>query len=60
VLGSGFLPSVYQGVEFRSQGDPVLFLTNPEGVSDKTRRETLDLLKGLNESIWRVMEIRKY
>ena len=33
--GSGFLPSVYQGVEFRSQGDPVLFLTNPEGVSDE-------------------------
>ncbi len=47
--GSGFLPTVYQGVEFRSQGDPVLFLTNPEGVSDKTRRESLDLLKQLNE-----------
>ncbi|HEY6988547.1 MAG TPA: DUF1501 domain-containing protein [Bryobacteraceae bacterium] len=47
--GAGFLPSVYQGVEFRSQGDPVLFLTNPEGVSEKTRRETLDLLKMLNE-----------
>ncbi len=47
--GSGFLPSVYQGVEFRSQGDPVLFLTNPEGVSAKARRESLDLLKTLNE-----------
>jgi uncharacterized protein DUF1501 len=47
--GAGFLPSVYQGVEFRSQGDPVLFLTNPEGVSEKTRRESLDLLKTLNE-----------
>jgi hypothetical protein len=47
--GAGFLPSVYQGVEFRSQGDPVLFLTNPEGVSEKTRRESLDLLKSLNE-----------
>src|SRR5882724_737529 len=47
--GSGFLPSVYQGVEFRSQGDPVLFLTNPEGVPEKTRRESLDLLKSLNE-----------
>jgi len=47
--GAGFLPSVYQGVEFRSQGDPVLFLTNPEGVSEKTRRESLDLLKMLNE-----------
>jgi hypothetical protein len=48
--GSGFLPSVYQGVEFRSQGDPVLFLTNPEGVSERTRRESLDLLKSLNEA----------
>jgi len=47
--GSGFLPSVYQGVEFRSQGDPVLFLTNPEGVSAQARRESLDLLKTLNE-----------
>ena len=48
--GSGFLPTVYQGVEFRSQGDPVLFLTNPEGVSEQTRRESLDLLKNLNEA----------
>jgi hypothetical protein len=47
--GSGFLPSVYQGVEFRSQGDPVLFLTNPEGVSEKARRESLDVLKALNQ-----------
>lgn len=47
--GSGFLPSTYQGVEFRSQGDPVLFLTNPEGVSAQARRESLDLLKKLNE-----------
>ena len=47
--GSGFLPTLYQGVEFRSQGDPVLFLTNPEGVSDNTRRASLDLLKNLNE-----------
>jgi hypothetical protein len=47
--GSGFLPSTYQGVEFRSQGDPVLFLTNPEGVSAQARRDSLDLLKKLNE-----------
>src|SRR6185312_12643094 len=39
--GSGFLPTLYQGVEFRSQGDPVLFLTNPEGVSAKSRRASL-------------------
>jgi hypothetical protein len=48
--GSGFLPTVYQGVEFRSQGDPVLFLTNPEGVTSKSRRGSLDLLKSLNET----------
>lgn len=48
--GSGFLPTVYQGVEFRSQGNPVLFLTNPDGVSEKSRRESLDLLKSLNET----------
>src|SRR5437762_1648567 len=47
--GSGFLPTVYQGVQFRSQGDPVLFLTNPEGVSPEVRRRSLDLLKNLNE-----------
>jgi hypothetical protein len=47
--GSGFLPTLYQGVEFRSQGDPVLFLSNPEGVSETSRRQSLDLLKNLNE-----------
>jgi hypothetical protein len=47
--GSGFLPTVYQGVEFRSKGDPVLFLTNPEGVSPEARRQSLDALKDLNE-----------
>lgn len=48
--GSGFLPSVYQGVEFRSQGDPVLFLSNPEGVATQTRRRSLDLLADLNRA----------
>src|SRR5208337_2211752 len=47
--GSGFLPTVYQGVEFRSQGDPVLYLTNPEGVSPEERHASLDVLKDLNE-----------
>ncbi|HVG38919.1 MAG TPA: DUF1501 domain-containing protein [Pyrinomonadaceae bacterium] len=46
--GSGFLPTVYQGVEFRSKGEPVLFLTNPEGVSAGARRRTLDALRELN------------
>jgi hypothetical protein len=46
--GSGFLPSVYQGVEFRSKGDPVLFLRNPEGVRPEDRRASLDVLGKLN------------
>ncbi len=40
--GSGFLPSMYQGVRFRSEGDPVLYLTNPPGISEKLRRGILD------------------
>ncbi len=47
---SGFLPTVHQGVEFRSQGDPVLYVNNPEGVSSDIRRDTLDALKDLNQS----------
>jgi hypothetical protein len=46
--GSGFLPTVYQGVQLRSKGDPVLFLSNPEGVSTETRRRSLDLLRDMN------------
>jgi hypothetical protein len=46
--GSGFLPTVYQGVEFRSKGDPVLFLANPEGVSPADRRASLDALREMN------------
>jgi hypothetical protein len=47
--GSGFLPSRYQGVKFRSQGDPVLFLANPDGVSAASQRHLLDDLAALNE-----------
>ena len=47
--GSGFLPTVYQGVPFRSAGDPVLFLSNPAGVDDTLQRDSLDTLKQLNE-----------
>jgi Protein of unknown function (DUF1501) len=46
--GSGFLPTVYQGVEFRSKGDPVLFVSNPDGVSAAARRESIDLVNDLN------------
>jgi hypothetical protein len=48
--GSGFIPTAYQGVEFRSQGDPVLFLSNPDGVAPQTRRRSLDLLADLNRA----------
>lgn len=46
---SGFLPSVYQGVEFRSNGDPILFVTDPDGVTREVRRDTLDALRDLNQ-----------
>jgi hypothetical protein len=49
LYGSGFLPTVYQGVPFRKTGDPVLFLSNPAGITDKMQRQTLDLVKELNE-----------
>jgi hypothetical protein len=47
--GSGFLPSKFQGVKLRSEGDPVLFLSNPQGMSASVRRELLDDLAKLNE-----------
>ena len=46
--GSGFLPTVHQGVEFRAKGEPVLFSRNPDGVDGQTRRESLDLIRALN------------
>lgn len=47
--GSGFLPSKYQGVKFRSQGDPVLYLSDPAGGDQADRRLLLDKLAKLNE-----------
>src|SRR3954467_4704595 len=47
--GCGFLPTVYQGVPFRRSGDPILFLTNPQGVTPAMQRKSLDALKKLNE-----------
>jgi hypothetical protein len=47
--GSGFLPTKYQGVKFRSAGEPVLFLSNPKGVDPAMRRRTLDDLARLNQ-----------
>jgi hypothetical protein len=47
--GSAFLPTIHQGVQLRSQGDPVLFLSNPSGMDTKQRRVSLDTLKALNQ-----------
>lgn len=47
--GSGFLPTRFQGVKFRGSGDPVLYLSNPEGMSRQVRRAILDDLAAMNE-----------
>jgi Protein of unknown function (DUF1501) len=47
--GSGFLPSVFQGVQCRSKGDPVLYVSDPAGMDRGLRRRSLDALKQLNE-----------
>lgn len=46
--GNGFLPSIHQGVQFRSGGDPVLYLENPAGISGASRRKMLDRLAELH------------
>jgi uncharacterized protein (DUF1501 family) len=46
---SGFLPTTYQGVEFRSKGDPVLCVSNPDGVDREVRGHTVDTLRALNQ-----------
>ncbi len=48
-FGNGFLPSVYQGVQCRSKGEPVLYATDPAGLDRDIRRMSLDTLRGLNE-----------
>jgi len=47
--GSGFLPSVYQGVQCRTTGEPILYVSNPEGMSEDVRRRSLDAIRALNE-----------
>jgi hypothetical protein len=49
VWGSGFLPGVHQGVQCRSGGEPILFLSNPPGMTREIRRESLDTLNRLNQ-----------
>jgi hypothetical protein len=53
--GSGFLPTVHQGVTLRSQGDPVLYVSNPPGVNGQRRRESLDVIRDLNQKHYDVM-----
>ena len=48
-FGSGFLPSVHQGTMFRNAGDPILYLSNPKGVSQDLQRTTLDAIRDLNQ-----------
>jgi hypothetical protein len=52
---SGFLPGEHAGVSFRSQGDPILFINNPEGVPSELRRRQLDRLNALNEINYRAV-----
>lgn len=49
VWSSGFLPTVHDGVLFRTTGDPVLYLSNPPGIDDKVQRDTLDVVGELNQ-----------
>ncbi|KIC95135.1 DUF1501 domain-containing protein [Flavihumibacter solisilvae] len=49
VWGSGFLPSVYQGVQCRSEGDPVLFINNPDGMSRDLRKASIDAINEANQ-----------
>jgi hypothetical protein len=46
---SGFLPSMHQGVPLRSQGDPILHVSSPPGIDQRAQRDSLDLIKQLNE-----------
>jgi hypothetical protein len=50
IWGSGFLPTSYQGVPFRSGGEPILNLSNPNGISADRQRDALDAIKELNET----------
>jgi hypothetical protein len=49
VWGSGFLPSVYQGVQCRSEGDPVLFIKDPKGIDRNIRRASIDAINTINQ-----------
>ena len=48
IWGSGFLPSLYQGVQCRSKGDPILFLNNPENIDEHLRRKSIEAINAIN------------
>ena len=48
-FSSGFLPSTYQGTQFRSGNDPILYMSNPEGVDSKAQRATIDAISDINK-----------
>lgn len=52
IWGSGFLPSVYQGVQCRSKGDPVLYLKNPEGINQDLRKASIDAINRINQEAY--------
>ncbi len=54
IWGSGFLPSHHQGVEFRAEADPVLYVNNPEGLDNQDRRQMLDALVRLAETQYEI------
>jgi hypothetical protein len=56
VWGSGFLPSVYQGVQCRSVGDPVLFLDNPEGMDRDLRKASIDAINEVNQQQYKTFQ----
>ncbi len=54
VWGSGFLPTVYQGVQCRTSGEPILFSQNPPGIDRDLRRRTIDVINRINEEEYAV------
>ena len=58
-FSSGFLPSTYQGTLFRSSGDPILYLSNPQGVSQRAAARGLDAMRDLNQEHWRTRATRR-
>jgi hypothetical protein len=56
VFGSGFLPTIYQGVQCRSEGDPVLFINNPEEITPTMRKASIDAINQVNKLSYTEME----